>query len=398
VRVLILTQHFAPEVTAGRFRLESFARGLSARGHEVQVICPVPSHPHGVVEPAYRGRLLRRQRKANLSVVYLPVFTRHTKTATTRLAYYGSYASAAIAVGSVLRRPDVVLASSPPLSVGAAGALVARRHHCRFVFDVRDLWPESAVVLGELGEGRVLRAAEWLERDLYRRADLVLTANHAFAGHISSRGADSAKVATIFNGTTREWLDAGKRAVERGEVGLPIDRFVWVYAGNLGLAHAVDTAIDAAGLLGPEFRLLIVGEGPRRDALRAQAEKLPPGSVEFRGLVEPAEAARIIRAADASLVAERQAKTVSAKLYDYCAVGRPVVAVAQGELERVIEEEGVALAVPLEDPAGLAAAVRRIRDDPRLAEQLTARARAFASAHLRERQAERMAELLEALV
>ena len=119
-------------------------------------------------------------------------------------------------------------------------------------------------------------------------------------------------------------------------------------------------------------------------------------TVELRGLMSPVSAAQHLRAADAVLVSERQDATVSAKLYDACAVGRPVIAACRGELRRVVESENIALAVPHGDAAKLAEAVRRLRSDPERA-RLAGRAREFAERHLRERQAEQFAGLLEAV-
>ena len=397
MRVLILTQHYAPEVTAGRFRLEAFADALLERGHSVDVIAPVPNHPRGIVESGYRGRLWFDQRSPGGSVRRLAIYARPTKTIGTRLGSYASFFAGAVLAGSLARRPDVVLASSPPLTVGAAGTVVAARHRCPLAFDVRDLWPESAAALGELADPRLLRAAERLERFVYRRSKLIVTANDAFSAYVARLAPAEVPVRTVPNGTTAEWMSAGVADVARSEVGLPEDRFVIAYAGNLGLAQSVDVAIEAVAKLGDGFRLEIIGEGPRREQLREAASGLPPGSVAFRDLVEPAEAARILRAADVLLVAERQDKTVSAKLYDYSAVGRPIIAVAQGELQRIVEREGVAMHVPLGDSDQLAEALMRLRDDRELREGLTARSRRFAELHLRERQAEQLAELLERL-
>ena len=397
MRVLLIAQHYPPEVTAGAFRIRSFAEGLLARGHSVTVICPVPNHPQGIVAPEYRRRPWVRRDVGGVDVIYVWVHTRPEKTTASRLAYYASFAAAASAAGTVVRRPDVVLASSPPLSVGAAGAVVAGRHRRPFVFDVRDLWPESAVTLGELGNPKVIERAERLESWLYRRADLVLTANDAFSAHVERISAGHTPVKTIFNGTTEDWVAAGRSEVAPEDAGLPAGTFVWAYAGNLGLAQALDTGLDAARLLGEGFRLLIVGEGPRRAELKARAAELPPGLVEFRDLLEPAAAARLLRATDALLVAERQDKTVSAKLYDYSAVGRPIVAVATGEMQRVIESTGIALHVAPGDAEALAQAVRRVRDEPDLRSELVERSGAFAREHLRTRQADLLIDRLELL-
>ncbi|MGH2952444.1 MAG: glycosyltransferase family 4 protein [Solirubrobacterales bacterium] len=395
MRALILTQHFAPEVTAARFRLEPFVGELVRRGHDVEVLCAVPNHPRGVIEPGYRGAAVIRREVDGALVRYVWVFARPRKTLATRLGFYGTYAAMASAAGSLLARPDVILASSPPLPVGAAGAVLARRHRAPWVLDVRDPWPGSAVALGELSNRRVIALAERLERGLYRRAAATVTVNDAFRRHVAERSPAGSRIEVISNGTTREWLAAGETPPERTTLGLPEQRFIWAYAGNIGLAHGLEVAIDAAGRLGDGATLLIIGEGPRRADVERLASTARPGAVELRKLMPPSEVARHLRAADALLVSERQEWTVPSKLYDYCAVGRPVIAACQGELRRVIEAAEVGIAVPHGDPTALAAAVRELRDDRALAGELAARGRDFAAAHLREDQAARMADLLE---
>jgi len=396
VRVLVLTQHFPPEITAASFRLEAFARALADRGHEVHVLCPVPNHPSGLVADGYRHRPIVRRVEAGIRVSHLWVVTSSRKTLWTRLAYYGSYAAAGALAGALGKRPDVILASSPPLTVAVPAGMLAHRHRAPLVLDVRDLWPASAVALGELRPGRLLAAAERLERWAYRSAERLITANEAFARSIAATAPPGRGVEVIPNGTTAAWLEAGKATVPRASLGLPEDRFILAYAGNFGLAHGLEIAVDAVGLLDPDVLLLLIGEGPRRASVAERARPLG-GRVALRGLMEPADAARHLRAADALLVSERQDSTVSAKLYDMCAIGRPIIAACTGELRRVVEREKVALPVPHGDARALAEAVRALRSDPALGQALIAAARRFAEAHRRERQGERAAALLESV-
>jgi glycosyltransferase involved in cell wall biosynthesis len=395
MRTLILTQHFVPEVTACRFRLEAFVQELVRRGHDVRVICPVPNHPRGVIEAPYRGRIRHRQHVLGADVDYLWVLTSPRKTLLTRLGFYGSYAAAAIAAGLRIPRPDVILASSPPLPVGVAGAALARRHDAPWVLDVRDVWPDAAVALGELSEGPVVSLAERLERSLYRGADAIVTVNEAFGDQIRASAGAGARVEVIANGTTGAWLQAGEVPPDRGSLGLPREPFIWAYAGNIGLAHGLETAVEAASMLGEGYLLLIIGEGPRREQIESLAARAPRGSVELRPLMPPADAAKHLRAADALLVSERQERTVASKLYDYGAIGRPVVAACRGELRRVAEQADVAVAVPHGDAAAMAAAVRSLRENRERAEQLVDRGRAFAEEHRRDRQASRLVSLFE---
>jgi glycosyltransferase involved in cell wall biosynthesis len=387
MRILIVSQYFSPEVTAASLRLEALARGLAERGHDVEVICEVPSHPAGVIAPGYRVRALVRERRDGYRVKHVWVWARPDKGARNRLLSYGSFAAMSTLAGAASRRPDVVFASSPPLSVGQAGRMIAAFHRVPWVMDVRDLWPEVAVALGELQPGRALDAAEALERSLYRSAAGVTVTTEPFERCVAERGAGG-PIELLPNGTTREWLEIGETEPDRASVGLPAGKFVWTYAGNLGIAQGLGTAIEAARLLDDDFRLLMLGDGADREKLKAMASDGLDGRVEFRGAVQPSEAAQVMRSSDALLVslADLPAleRCVPGKLYQSGAMGRPVIVSAAGETRRLSEREGAALTVTPGDAAGLAAAVRRLRDDEALAAELVAGGRRLAAANLRE--------------
>lgn len=398
MRILILSQHFTPEVTAARSRLHPIAELLAQRGHEVEVLTAVPNHPEGVIQDGYRGKIVVRREIDGFRVRYVWVLASPRKTMWTRLAFYGSYAAMATVAGVFGRRPDVIFASSPPLPVAAAARALSIRYRVPWVMDVRDIWPEIAVVLGELTNERMIRAAEVLERRLYRSAARIVTVTDAFRDDIAERTADPAKISVVRNGTTRLWLGMSDGDVDRGELGMPDDRFVWTYAGNVGIAQGLEVAVQAAGLLDDRFQLLVVGRGPRLEAVQELAAGLPPGRVAFHGLVEPELAARYLRASDATFVplAPRPelAKFVPSKLFDCCAVGRPVILAADGEARRLADAAGAVRAVPPGDPEALAEALRELRDDPAAGARLGERGTAFAAEHLRERQVERLEQVL----
>jgi glycosyltransferase involved in cell wall biosynthesis len=403
MRVLLLSQYFAPEVTAASFRLAPLAEQLAARGHEVEVVCEVPNHPQGVVHEGYRGRPVHRRRLDGFDVSYVWVRASPEKTQRSRLLFYGSYALMATLVAIASQRPDVVLASSPPLPVAAAGMAAARLRRVPWVMDVRDPWPGAAVALGELSNPRLIGALERLERTLYRSAKAIVTTTEPFAREIGSKSTDPQKVLVVPNGTTDAWIQAGNRDEDRAELGMPEDRFVITFAGNVGLAQGLESALDAARLLDDRFQLQIVGSGPRLASLRERVASLPTGRVVFRGLVEPALAARYVRASDASLVslgsAPERLRSVPVKLFDCCAAGRPVVLTATtGEAARLAGEAEAALCVPPEDAEALAKAVRRLREDANLRENLVRRGRAFAQRNRRAEGIDRFVGLLDSLV
>ena len=398
MRILVFSQYFTPEVTAARARLHPIAKHLAERGHEVEVICEVPNHPEGVILDEFRRRAVVRREFEGFSVRYVWVSTSPVKTTWSRMRFYGSYALMASLIGCTSRRPDVIFVSSPPLPAAAAAAVAAKRFRVPWVFDVRDPWPEAAVALGELTSPSVIRAAEWLERRLYASAAAIVTVTEPFRADIATRTPNPAKIAVIPNGTTRLWLDAGAVDPDRSEFQLPTDRFVWTYAGNVGIAQGLEIAVDAAALLGDGFELMVVGSGPVLDQIRRRAEDRAPGRVSFKGLLQPEQAARFLRASDALLVPlavkPELRKFVPSKLFDCCAVGRPVIVAADGEAARLAKASEAALVVPAGDAGALADGLRRLRDDVDLRERFSERGREFAARFLREDQIGNLEDLL----
>jgi putative colanic acid biosynthesis glycosyltransferase WcaI len=397
MRILLVSQYFAPEITAPAVRLHAFAAGLSARGHQVEVLCEVPNHPTGIVAPGYGGRLSQLRRMDGFEARYVWVYATPSKSPSARITNYLSYAAMATLVGLRRYQVDVILASSPPLPVGAAGAVLALRHRIPWVLDVRDLWPDLALTLGQVGKGHFLRAAQRLEARLYRSAAAITAATEPFEQAIESRGGAD-KVTVIPNGTSDIFLHAGAADPVPSLLGAGDGRFTWMHAGNLGLVHGLESAVTAARTLGDGFRLVLLGYGPRQAALQELAKTLPAGTVEFRDPVPQEEAARLMRASDALLVSVSPMPglegTVASKLYDCCAVGRPVIVSAGGETKRIVDGSGAALCVAPGDAEALAAAVRRLRDDDALRKRLVERGRSFAEANSRERGV----ELLEAVL
>ncbi len=169
----------------------------------------MPNHPQGVVPPEYRGRWVRRGRSDGFRVAHVWVRTRPEKSSRDRLMFYATFAGSAAAWGALTLRPDVVLASSPPLPGVAAAAGVARLRRVPWVLDVRDLWPDVAVALGELSEGRLLKLARAMERRLYSDAAAITTVTVPFAQQIARRTDQREKIRVVPNGTTSAWLKAG---------------------------------------------------------------------------------------------------------------------------------------------------------------------------------------------
>jgi glycosyltransferase involved in cell wall biosynthesis len=393
VRVLLVSQYYAPETGATQNRMQAFVEGLLAKGHEVTVICEQPNHPYGRYQPGYGRRPLHTERRERLTVHRLWVSTSPRKTTTRRLLFYGSFAAGALALTATLPSHDVVFVTSPPLPGALAAALVARLRRTPVVVDVRDLWPAAAQALGELSDGRLLRVSERLERWLYRAAACVTATTRPFCRHIDEVARRPLAV-HLPNGALDELVALRERPPPDGQP------FRLGYAGNFGIAQGLDIVLDAAArLAGERIEFLLVGGGPLESDLRRQRDERGLVNLELRAGVPASEIGALMLSCHALLIPLRDhallADFIPSKLYDAMAVGRPVIVAARGESAAFVQQQDCGIVIEPQDGAALADAVRRLAGDRALSARLGARGKAAAPGLARSRQAATLCELLE---
>lgn len=404
MRILYLSQYYPPEMGAPSSRVSQLARTWAADGHDVTVLTGFPNHPTGVVPPAYRGwPYVRRELDHGVKVVRTPVFAAPNAGLFKRSLNYLSYAASAAVLGPLLTsRPDVLIATSPQFLTAVAGYELARLKRVPFVFEVRDLWPRSIVEVGAMKAGSpVVRAMEAAELFLYRHADRIVVVTDSFVDEIAARGIDRRKISVIKNGVELGMFTPGpKDNAVRRELGLE-GKFVAAYIGTHGMAHGLDTMLDAAALLRDDdrFRLVLIGEGADKAKLKERAAREGLSNVLFVDQQAHARIPDFVRAADATLVllkARELFKTViPSKIFEFMGAARPIVLGVDGEARRIIEAARSGLYVPPESGAALAAALRRLQDDPALCEEMGRSGRAYVEANFSRTQlARRYLELL----
>jgi glycosyltransferase involved in cell wall biosynthesis len=365
------------------------SRFLAEHEHRVTIITEVPNHPSGIIPPQYRGRLSERVREDGIDVLRLWVWASPDKNFKSRMRFYLSYMGIAALAGTLLRgKYDLVYATSPPLFVGAAGLAAATMRGIPFVFEVRDLWPESAVALGELSSRRAIRAAEGLERLLYRRAARIVAVTQGIRSRLLERGVDPNRLALIPNGanTDRFHFDAEGRAGVRRDMGWQ-DNFVVMYAGIHGIAQGLETLIEAALPLRdvPEVRFVFVGEGPKKAELAEKVASLKLNNVHLLPEVPASRMPSYLSAADCTIVPLRDEPlfrgALPSKMFEAWACERPIVLSVSGEAAQVLQEARAGVACQSEDPAGMAEAIRFLHAHPDEATAMGKRGREFVLAH-----------------
>ena len=381
MKLAILTQYYPPEIGAPQRRLSSLVQHALRAGHEVQVLTAMPNYPLGRVHPGYEG-VFRRETLDGAAVLRTFIYpTQHTDFPR-RLANYFSFVLSSAAIGTVeLEPPDYLMVESPPLFLGLSGIWLSRLKRARLIFNVSDLWPETAVRLGVVRAGSAVhRVSEWLEGLCYRKAWLVTGQSREIVSSIATRF-PSSRTYRLSNGV--ECDSFGERfATPEARAALGGGECIALYAGLHGIAQGLPQLLDAADAMrderGPDFVLL--GEGPVKADLVRSARERELERVRFLDARPAAELPPLLASADILIVPLGVGipGAVPSKLYEAMASGKPVVMVATGEPASIVAEHRAGLVVAPNDIRGLVQALRMLRDDPALRAELGANGRCAA--------------------
>jgi len=408
MRILYLTQYFPPEVGATQTRAYEMAHNLVRLGHHVTVITEIPNHPSGVIPPEYRGKLYEYTTLEGIEVIRVWVKTSPIKNFRNRMWFYLSYMINATLAGLILARQhyDLLYVTSPPLFVGASGLILARLRRIPLVFEVRDLWPESAIALGELTHPTAIAWAKKLEEACYRRARKIIVVTQGIRDHLLARGIADEKIALIPNGANTQLFRFDPKGRQHLRILLRLkDKFVAIYAGIHGLAQGLETIVEAANQLRREedFHFLLIGEGPKKDELIRLADQLGLTNITFLPEKTRAEMPGYLSAADVALVPLRNLEifkgALPSKVFDAWACQRAVLLSIEGEAREIVEKARGGVFVPPEQPQAMVRALKELYANPRLREQMGENGRAYTEKYYsRQALAETLASLLESLL
>jgi len=405
MRVLYLSQYFPPEIGATQTRAYEMASYLVKAGHQVTMLTEFPNHPLGIIPPAYRGKWYERSLLDGIDVIRVWVKASPAKSFRNRMLFYLSYMLNAILAGLLLARGryDLVYATSPPLFVGGAGVALSTLKGIPFVFEVRDLWPESAVALDELRNPHAIAWATCLEKMCYNKAAKIVVVTEGIRRRLLERGLPAARLHLIPNGTNINLFqpqpEAGARL--RREWGLD-DKFIVLYAGIHGLAQGMDALVEAARLLGdqPDIHFVFVGEGPKKPEVIALKEAHGLQNLTLLAERPTREMPAFLSAANVALVPLRKLElfrgALPSKMFDAWACACPIVLSIDGEARRALEEANAGVYAEPENPASIAEAIKSLRDAPERAKELGANGRRYVKDNYsREGMAQRLAVLLQ---
>jgi glycosyltransferase involved in cell wall biosynthesis len=400
LRIMFLSHYFPPEVGAPQIRMFELAKRLHDAGESVTVLTAFPNYPTGVIHDGYRGRFAMEERMDGVRVLRRWVFATPNAGFFKRIVNWFSFVLTSLTAARAVGPVDVIFVQSPPLPIGLATLAYSRLKRAPFVFNVSDIWPQSAIELGVLRNRLAIWLAENLENHLYRRAARVTVPAPGMLERLAGRGVPREKLVLLTNGvdTSTFTPQPADEAMAR-KLGLDGPK-VFIYAGTHGLSQGLDVILEAAKLTSdPAILYVLAGEGADKAGLVAKAKAEEIGNVRFLPNQPKSTMPALLNLAYAAIISLRPLdlfrSAFPSKMFESMAVGQPLVAALWGEGADLVNAAGCGLVTEPGNAKQLRDAVTTLAADPQRARAMGLRGRQYVDEHFnRDKIALRLRELL----
>ncbi|MHB1132138.1 MAG: glycosyltransferase family 4 protein [Chloroflexota bacterium] len=400
--------YFAPDLSAANAVIATdLAEEMVREGYGLTVVTSFPHYAGNIVDSEFKGQLFRREHRNGVRVTRTYVYASPQKQRVfVRVLNYISFNVLSVLAGIFSGQQDIILAPSPPLTIGLSAFFISLVKRIPFVYNVQDIYPDVAIKLGALKNPWLIRLSYWLERFVYARARHITVLSEGFRANLLAKGVPPEKVSVIPNFVDVAFVRPLPRENEFRLAHDLRDRFVVLYAGNIGYSQNLEHVLECAALLREQEDLVffVVGNGSCKPQLEARARELGLANVRFLPFLPREEVPELYAAADACLITLRHGiarDSVPSKAYTIMAAARPVVAAVDRDSDtwKMVEEADCGLCVEPEDPAALAQAIRRLYEDRVLAERMGTNGREHVTTHYtKEAVARQYHELLTSIV
>lgn len=366
-RVLLLTQWFDPEPT---FKGLVFARELVAQGFEVEVVTGFPNYPGGKLYPGYKIKPLHREVIDGVEITRVPLYPSHGQSGVGRVLNYVSFAASTLFYGLFrAKKPDVIYAYHPPLTVGIAAALIRFFRRVPVVYDIQDMWPDTLKATGMFSNEKALKVVSRVCDWVYRNVDQLIVLSPGFKRLLVERGVPSNKIDVIYNWCAEDTVCAPSAMLP---LGFPdASKFRILFAGNMGRAQSLDTVLEAAQLLQEktsQLAFVFLGGGVEVSRLQELAKTKKLDNVFFLPAVPMAEVGAYLANADALLVHLKKdplfSITIPSKTQAYMAAGKPILMAVDGDAADLVRDAGCGVVSESDNPRALADAVLTLMQTP----------------------------------
>lgn len=364
-RILLITQWFDPEPTSKGL---VFARALVQKGFQVEVLTGFPNYPGGKIYPGYKIKLCRKETIDDIMITRVALFPSHDRNAMKRALNYLSFFVSALVYGLFFaRKPSVIYAYHPPLTVGMAAILIRLIRRVPVVCDIQDLWPDTLRATGMLSNKLVLHFISIICKWVYQNSNEIVVLSPGFKTRLMERGVPSDKIHLIFNWSSEISVSKFDGKVHLQKMKQPL--FHVLFAGNIGKAQALDSVVHAAKLIEShdnQIHITFVGDGVDLVRIKQVAGNLELNNVSFIPRVSMNEVGCLLEEADVLLVHLRRDPlfqiTIPSKTQAYMAAGKAIVMCVDGDAADVIREARCGVIATSESPESIAESIIQIKN------------------------------------
>ncbi len=342
MKILFITDNFPPEVNAPATRTYEHIQEWKKQGVEITVVTCAPNFPHGKVYDGYKNKLYQKENLNGIEVVRVWSYITSNSGFTKRVLDYVSFASMAFVVG-LFKKYDVVIATSPQFFTTWTAWGLSKIKRKPWVFELRDLWPESIKTVGAMKQGKAIEMLEKIELALYRDATKVVAVTDAFKTNLINRGIDAQKIEVVTNGSNLELFQSKEKdALLLKTLNLE-DKFIVGYIGTHGLAHSLDFIVKSiANIEDKDIHFLFIGDGAVKKDIKKIAEDLKLDNITFLNPIAKDEVPKYLSIIDVSLAPlkkEDNFKTViPSKIFEASAMRKPTLLGVQGQAQGILEK------------------------------------------------------------
>lgn len=397
MKILFLSDNFPPEVNAPATRTFEHCREWVKAGAEVTVITCFPNFPKGEIFGGYSNKLRQEEEVDGIRVIRIWSYMSSNSGFLKRTLDYLSYAAGAIFHG-LFENADVIVATSPQFFTSWGGWMLSKIKRTPWVFELRDLWPESIVTVGAMEKGRLYQFLEKIELSLYKSADMVIPNTPAFRDNLIGRGIIPDKINVIPNGSNLDLFNPEIKSSVKQELDLE-GKFVFGYIGTHGLAHSLEFIIDSINTERlSHCHFLFIGDGAKKQEIKEQSEILGLNNVTFLDPIAKEQIPQYIAATDAALVPLKKSDTfktvIPSKIFESAAMGKPILLGVEGQAWELVNEFEAGIQFEPENKEAFVSAAEQISKDEVLYSRLSRNAVKLAQAYDRKKLAKEMLDLL----
>jgi len=343
MRILFITDNFTPEVNAPATRTyEHVKEWIKEKDVEVTVVTCFPNFPHGEVYDGYKNKLYQKEYIDGIKVIRVWSYITSNSGFTKRVLDYVSFGVMAFFVG-LFHKHDIIIATSPQFFTTWAAWGISKIKRTPWIFELRDLWPESIKTVGAMKQGRAIDMLEKIELALYRDANKVIAVTDAFKTNLINRGIDKEKIEVVTNGSNMELFYPREKDEELLKKLNLEDKFIVGYIGTHGMAHSLDFIMNSIGDIKDEtIHFLFIGDGAMKKTIVEIAQNLKLKTVTFLDSVSKDEVPKYLSIVDVSLAPlkkEDNFKTViPSKIFEASAMKKPTLLGVEGQAQEILEK------------------------------------------------------------